>query len=135
MARFARQPLEKKIAVSETDWRSVVVNSTDQETTRRIFEAWDNAVASPNLPARLSQFLRASGFAAVRAEAIPILDTSYSSGNFSVNSVEGLARIAQDRGAISEDEKDAWLEDLKRQGREGTYFFCVTRFLFSATKL
>ena len=124
-----------RIAVSETDWRSVVVNSTDQETTRRIFEAWDNAVASPNLPARLSQFLRASGFAAVRAEAIPILDTSYSSGNFSVNSVEGLARIAQDRGAISEDEKDAWLEDLKRQSREGTYFFCVTRFLFSATKL
>lgn len=124
-----------RIAVSETDWRSVVVNSAEQSTTRRIFEAWDDAVASPNLPVRLGPILRACGFTAARAEAIPILDTSYSSGNFSVNSVEGLAQIAQDRGAISDDERVAWLDDLQRQGHEGTYFFCVTRFLFSATKL
>ena len=124
-----------RIAVSETDWRSVVLNSSDQATTRRIFEAWDDAAASPNLPIRLGPILRESGFTGVRTEAIPILDTSRSSGNFSVNSLDGLARIAQERGAISEDEEVAWLEDLKRQGRDGTYFFCVNRFLFSATKL
>lgn len=124
-----------RIAVSETDWRSVVLNSSDQATTRRVFEAWDDAVASPNLPARLGPILRDCGFTAVRTEAIPILDTSRSSGNFSVNSLDGLARIAQERGAISEDEEVAWLADLQRQGRDGNYFFCVTRFLFSATKL
>ncbi len=124
-----------RIAVLETDWRSVVLNNSDQATTRRIFEAWDDAVASPNLPVRLNPILREYGFTAVRVEAIPILDTSHSSGNFSVNSLDGLARIAQERGAISQDEEVAWLEDLKRQGRDGTYFFCVNRFLVSATKL
>ncbi len=124
-----------RIAVMETDWRSVILNSSDQATTRRVFEAWDDAVASPNLPVRLAPILREHGFTAVRVEAIPILDTSRSSGNFSVNSLDGVARIAQERGAISEDQEVAWLEDLQRQGREGTYFFCVNRFLFSATKL
>ena len=119
----------------ETDWCSVVLNSSDQATTRRVFEAWDDAVASPNLPVRLGAILRELGFTAVRVEAIPILDTSYSSGNFSVNSVNGLARIAREQGAITEDQEVAWLEDLQRQGHDGTYFFCVNRFLFSATKL
>ncbi len=124
-----------RIAVLETDWRSVILSSSDQATTRRVFEAWDDAVASPNLPVRLAPILREQGFTAVRVEAIPILDTSRSSGSFSVNSLDGIARIAQERGAISKDQEAAWLEDLQRQGPEGTYFFCVNRFLFSATKL
>ncbi len=124
-----------RIAVVETDWCSVVLSSSDQATTRRVFEAWDDAVASPNLPVRLGPILRELGFTAVRVEAIPILDTSHSNGNFSVNSVNGLARIAREQGAITEDQEVAWLEDLQRQGHDGTYFFCVNRFLFSATKL
>ncbi len=123
-----------RIAVVETDWRSVVLNSSDQATTRRVFGAWDDAVASPNLPVRLGPILREHGFTAVRVKAISILDTSHSSGSFSVNSLDGLARIARERGAITEDQEVAWLEDLQRQGRDGTYFFCVNRFLFSATK-
>ena len=124
-----------RIAVLETDWSSVVLNCSDQAMTRRVFEAWDDAVASPKLPVRLGPVLREHGFAAVRVEVIPILDTSHSSGNFSVNSLDGLAQIARERGAISEDEEVAWLEDLQRQGRDGTYFFCVNRFLFSAIML
>ena len=124
-----------RIAVVETDWHSVILNSSDEATARCVFDAWDNAVASANLPVRLGPMLREQGFTAIRVEAIPILDTSHSSGSFSVNSLNGLARIAREQGAISESQEAAWLEDLQRQGREGSYFFCVNRFLFSATKL
>ena len=123
-----------RIVVLETDWRSVILNCSDQATTRCVFEAWDDAVASPNLPVYLGPILRQQGFSSIRVEAIPILETSRSSGNFSVNSLDGLSRIAREQGAISENQEAAWLEDLQRQGREGTYFFCVNRFLFSATK-
>ena len=124
-----------RVAVIETDWRSAVLNSSDQTTTSRVFEAWDDAVASPNLPARLGSILSENGFTAIRVEAIPILDTSRSSGNFSVNSLDGMAGIAVERGMISEEHKDSWLRDLHRLGREGSYFFCVNRFLFSAVRM
>ena len=31
-------------------------------------------------------------------------------------------------------EGDAWLADLKRKESEGSYFFCINRFIFTAVK-
>lgn len=124
-----------RLAIVETDWRSVVLNTSDETLTRRIFDAWDGAVANPNLPVRLGPMLRAHGFAALRIEAVPILDTSYSDGSFSVNSIEGFAEAARKRGAIQQREAEWWLEDLRRKGEAGAYFFSVTRFLFAATQI
>jgi hypothetical protein len=84
---------------------------------------------------RLGPLLREHGFGAIRIEAIPILDTSYVSGNFSVGSAEWAARSAREQGVVTEAEAAAWLADLERLGAEGAYFFCVNRFLFSAVRL
>ena len=124
-----------RVAILETDWRSVVLNSSDQDLTRRIFAAWDDAVASPNLPLRLGPLLRQQSFSGLRVEAIAILDTSDSDGTFSGSGLDWLIGVAQEQGVISGDEGSAWLCDLRRKGREGAYFFCVNRFLFSAVKL
>lgn len=124
-----------RIAVVETDWRGVVLNSSDQALTERMMAAWDDAVSSPNLPVRLGPMMREHGFGAIRVEAIPVLNTSHAPGNFSVGAAEWAARSAREQGAVSEAEAAAWLEDLRRLGSEGAYFFCVNRFLFSAVKL
>jgi len=124
-----------RIAVLETDWRGVVLNSTDEALTRRLFDAWDELATSPNLPVRLGPLLKRTGFTAVRAEAVPILNTSYTPGNFSVGFVKGLAKKAVENGLATRDETDAWLDGLKQLGRDGAYFFCVNRFLFSGVKV
>ncbi len=124
-----------RIAVLETDWHGVVLNSSDEVLSRRMFAAWDNAVPSPNLPAKLRMLLQAQEFAAIRVEAIPILNTSYVPGNFAVGALEWIARHAQEQGAVSEEETTAWLDDLMELDKNGTFFFCVNRFLFTAVKL
>ena len=124
-----------RIVIIETDWRGTVLHSFDDALTRRILGAWDAAVASPNLPVRMGPLLRAQGFSAVRVDAIPIINTGCTPGNFSVGMTEQFARYAQEQGVINEDESSAWLNDLRRKGDEGAYFFCVNRFLFSAVKI
>ncbi len=123
-----------RIAVLETDWRGVVLNNSDEVLSRRMLAAWDDAVPSPNLPVQLGLLLRAQGFTAIRVDAIPILNTSYTPGNFSVGALEWIARHAQEQGAVSAEEAAAWLVDLSRLGEEGTFFFCVNRFLFTGVK-
>jgi hypothetical protein len=82
----------------------------------------------------LSPLLRAQGFSVSRVEAIPIVNTSRTQGNFSPGMLEQLARYAQKRGAVSDGETQAWLDDLEAKGEAGAYFFCVNRFLFTAVK-
>lgn len=48
-----------RAVIVETDWRSAVINSVDSALTERMIAAWDRAVPSPNLPARLGSLLRA----------------------------------------------------------------------------
>jgi ubiquinone/menaquinone biosynthesis C-methylase UbiE len=123
-----------RLVVIETDWRGTVLSSSDETLTRRILAAWDSAVPRPNLPPTLGPLLTAAGFVALQVEAIPVLNTSYTPGNFSHGMAKGFARHAAKEGAISQTEEKAWLADLERLGKEGAYFFCVNRFLFSAVK-
>jgi len=123
-----------RLAVVETDWRSAVLNTTDKNLTHRMFEAWDDMAANPNLPARLAPMLVEGGFRVAAAAAIPVLNTVWGPEAFSYNFVNGLARQCAERDIVSKDEAAAWLDDLARKGRDGAYFFCVNRFLFTAVK-
>lgn len=123
-----------RLAVLETDWRGAVLSSSDDALTRRILTAWELAMASPNLPPSMIPRLLAAGFVAPRAEAVPILNTSFSPGNFSRDMAKGFARYAERQEVISAEERVAWVADLERLEAERGYFFCVNRFLFSAIK-
>lgn len=123
-----------RIAVLETDWSGAILNSHDQALTQRIFGAWDVALANPNLPRRLRPLLQELGFAALRVEAIPILNSSYSENCFSANMLDNYAAVARRRDIISQTESDEWLAGLDRLIEEDAYFFCVNRFLFTAVK-
>lgn len=123
-----------RLAIIETDWRGLVLNNQDEALTRRILDAWDGAVASPNLPVKLGAMLRRLGFSALRIEPIPVLNTSYLESNFSAGMVQFFAKNALDKNLISEDESKRWQAQLEQLGAQQEYFFCVNRFLFSAVK-
>jgi ubiquinone/menaquinone biosynthesis C-methylase UbiE len=123
-----------RIVIIETDWRGTVLHGFDDPLTRRVLAAWDHAVPSPNLPVLLGPVLRAQGFSVMRVEAIPIVNTNRTPGNFSVGMTEQFARYAREQGAVSDAEASAWLHDLARKAEQDAYFFCVNRFLFAAVK-
>ncbi|HSH41830.1 MAG TPA: methyltransferase domain-containing protein [Arenicellales bacterium] len=123
-----------RLVIVETDWAGTVLNSGMPSVTRRIIAGWDSVVASPNLPRTLAPKLRDAGFAAVRVEALPILRTSVTPGDFVYSSLVSFADEAPKRSDVSEQDAAAWREDLMQRQKDGAFFFCVNRFLFSAVK-
>ena len=63
------------------------------------------------------------------------MNTSRTLGDFSTDMLEQFAHYAQEQGAVSTAEAEAWLDDLRAKGEDGSYFFCVNRFIFSAVKI
>jgi hypothetical protein len=78
--------------------------------------------------------MKAQGFSAVSVDAFPIVNTSYTPGSWSIDMLEQFARYAREQGAVSAADSEAWLDDLQDKGAEGSYFFCVNRFVFTAVK-
>jgi arsenite methyltransferase len=123
-----------RVAILETDWRGVVLNSPDQAMTRKILDAWDAAVSSPNLPVKLIPLLKQQGFSAIKTEAIPILNTSYSEVNFSSNMLANFSTSAAKNNVVTEAEADQWITEIRDLAKTDSFFFCVNRFLFTAVK-
>ena len=123
-----------RIAILETDWRGLVLNSADDEMTVKILKAWDHAVPSPNLPVKLTPLLRALNFSAIKVEAIPVLNTSYTADNFSASMLKYFADNAVRQNVISRAESKQWLQNLVELEQQDAYFFCVNRFLVTAVK-
>ncbi|MDH3452585.1 MAG: methyltransferase domain-containing protein, partial [Gammaproteobacteria bacterium] len=124
-----------RVVLVETDWRGMVLSSADQALTVKMTAAWDRKVPSPNLPVRLAPLLRQHGFRAIGVEAFPILSTVYRREGYSAGMLAQFARLAREDRTVSEADSRNWVDELKRLGAEGAYFFCVNRFLFSAVKV
>lgn len=123
-----------RIAIVETDWSGAILTSSDQPLTRKIFDAWDKAVVNPNLPKRLKPLLSSLGFGAIRVQAIPVLNASYSEACFSAGMLDNFASTALKQKIISARESEQWLSDIAELAQRDAYLFCVNRFLFSAVK-
>jgi arsenite methyltransferase len=123
-----------RIAIIETDWRSAIINASDPAMTRRIFDALDGAVVNPNLPRKLSGLLTGIGFSGLRVEAIPVLNASYSENSFSASMLKIFSSTAVKYEVITEKEAEIWMLDQMDLAQRDEFFFCVNRFLFSATK-
>lgn len=123
-----------RIAILETDWRGVVLNSADHQLTRHIFDAWDASVASPNLPTRLKTMLLNAKFSAVRVQAIPVLNSSFNANNFGASMLKYMANNAAKHGVLKKAQADSWLQQFTKADAQQEFFFCVNRFLFTAVK-
>jgi ubiquinone/menaquinone biosynthesis C-methylase UbiE len=123
-----------RIAIIETDWGGAILNSGDLKLTQSVFNAWSDEVSNPHLPRRLTPLLRTAGFGAIRVEAIPVVNASYSENSFSAGMLKGFANTAVRLQAITRAQADEWLAELEALAARDEYFFCVNRFLITAVK-
>lgn len=123
-----------RVAVLETDWRGLLLNSPDQVMTRKMLDAWDTAVSSPNLPMKLIPMLKQQKFNAIKTEAIPLLSTSYSESNFSVSMLKFFSVYAVGNNAVTAEEARLWISQISEQAKTDDFFSCINRFLFTAVK-
>lgn len=118
--------------VLETDWRGLVLSSSYPDVTETMIRSWDDAAASPQLPPVLDPMLREAGFTSVGFVPIPVYGTSCAEGNYVYNMIKSFSETAVKQRRANETEAGAWVDDLLKKSAEGTFFFCINRFLFCA---
>lgn len=123
-----------RILILDTDWDSMVWNTSDRARMRRVLDAWDEHLHDPHLPATLGKSLEVAGFRVQRCDVIPILNTSYHCHSYSFGIMFAIQSFIAGRRGVSREEADAWGEDLRALGDTGEYFFSINRYLFSAVK-
>ena len=124
-----------RVAIIETDWRGAILNSPDYALTRKIFDAWDQSVASPNLPGRLPKMLSDLTFGVIDVQAIPIINCGYNKNSFSAGTLRMFSQYAVRAGVCSDQQADNWRQEIVQLAESDDYFFSVNRYLVTAVKI
>ena len=123
--------------ILDTDWRSVVWHSTDNQRMERMLRCWDDHLKDAHLPAKLGPLLAHAGFAVRRVEVVPMLSPTWQAGSYAGGITRFIHDFVRSNGArhgINADEIDAWIEDQQALIARGEFFFSVNRYAFVATR-
>lgn len=103
--------------VLDSDWGMCMWASADPALTRRIIAARGaTQFAHAYLPRELHGLMRAAGLTLADAQAFSIVETRH------------------DPDGIAPEEVVRWVEELRSRTAAGDWFFCLNRFVFTATK-
>jgi SAM-dependent methyltransferase len=121
-----------RLLVLDTDWDSVVWRSSDADRMRRVLAVWDEHLADPHLPRRLTGLLTEAGFTVTHRSAIPLFNAGYDPRTFSAGLIGFIMAFVPGRSGVTAADANAWAEDLTGLGAD--YFFSLNRYLFLAVK-
>ena len=120
------------IAVSEIDWGTLVVQSSDNELGRRFSELACRELRNGLIIRELPGQLRDLGFNQI--VILPEVEVTQDPGAFYTWFVEPSLQHFQRIGAFSKAEADAFLTDLKERARHGRYFSSRTYYTILASQ-
>jgi arsenite methyltransferase len=119
-----------RVFILDTHWDSLVWHSRDRERMRRVQVAWEDHLAHPGLPQRLTGLLEDTGFAVRERSTWTLLNAGWDEQAFSAGILGVVAAYVPGHAGVTEDEAAAWADELRALGRD--YFFSLTRYLFLA---
>ena len=122
-----------RVVLLDTDWDSVVWRSSDDARMGRVLTAFEEHLADPHLPRRLGDVLEKSGFTLTHLQVVPMLNAGYDVHSLSAGLIDIITAFVPGRAGVSEDEAQAWADDLRALG--SSYFFSLNRYLFVASAL
>jgi hypothetical protein len=118
----------------DTDWRSIVWESSDPARMTRVLTAWEEHLVHPCLDRSLPGLLKQAGFALGQAQALSAFDLDFTEEGYSAPLAQLIVDFVPGRQGLSRDDAEAWREDLRRTDQEGHYIFCLNQDLFLAIK-
>jgi SAM-dependent methyltransferase len=119
-----------RLLVLDTDWGSVVWRCDDAARMDRVLAAWDEHLADPHLPRRLSGLLEEAGFTLTERAAVPILNAGYDRNTYSAGLIGFVSAFVPGRHGLTEGDVTDWADELVALGRD--YFFSLNRYVFAA---
>ena len=117
-----------RLLVLDTDWESIVWRSSDADRMRKVLAAWDEHLADPHLPRRLTGLLAEAGFSVTHRSVIPLFNAGYDPATYSAGLIGFITAFVPGRASVTAADANAWAEDLVGLGAD--YFFSLNRYLF-----
>ncbi len=121
-----------RVALFDHDMGTFVVDAADRAVTRLIFDLYTREVSGMDAGRRLTGLLKGAGLGAVEIEALPLVDTEFSSYFQWV--IERYPSRAVDDGALSAEAADAWRADVRARAAAGRFFGSVVYFAAAAMR-
>ena len=123
-----------RVVIWDVDWTTISLRTADEDRMRRLLAAWDEHLADPSLPRRLSAELRAAGFedpqvAGHSFTTNELIDDTY--GGFVVPFLE---QYVIDAGTADEADAHAWGDEQRELAERGAFYFAVTQLCFTAAR-
>lgn len=123
-----------RLVVLDTDWDFCAWASSDPAFTRRMVAARGaKQFAHAHLPRELHRLFLGAGLTLADAQVFSMIETRYDPDSFGIESIQGTCDAALQDG-VPAAEVAAWEQDLCARHADGEWFFCLNRFIFTATK-
>lgn len=123
-----------RLLVLESDWDMCIWKSKDPAFTRCMIAARaETQFAHAYLPRDLHKYFRSAGLTLAAAHAFSIVETRYDPESYGA-SIIGITRDSALKHGMPAEAVAVWEHDLRSRTAEGEWFFCLDRFMFTATK-
>lgn len=123
-----------RVVISEPDWDTFVINSSNRDVTRRlVYFMSDKVIKHGWLGRQLSTLFKQAGLEEVSVAG----DTMILTDLALAERVWGLSRhakLAQKSGVITAKEMDEWMAELETADRQGYFFSSTVGFMASGRK-
>lgn len=130
MARVARPG--GRVVVTETDWESQIIDSSDRDTTRAIVSTFTDSLKSGWVARSLPALFHEAGL-----KDVSVTVSTTVQGDFEgVMSgwLRGAVWAARDSGVITAEAAEAWLDEQSRRAAQGRFFYANTAVRVSGTR-
>jgi arsenite methyltransferase len=123
-----------RLVILDSDWDMCIWASGDRALTRRLIDARAQVqFAHAHLPRDLHRLIHAAGMTLSDLQAYPIIETRYDPDSYSAGLIDQTVKAGVRQGMPAEGVA-AWEKDLRSRTDQGDWFFCLNRFIFTATR-
>ena len=123
-----------RLIILDTDFDSVVWNSSDRDRMRKILVAYDEHLVHPHLPPILRSKLEKVGFEMRKMDVFTMANVDLKEDSYSYGLLSTNEKFVVGRQGITSEEVEAWKKDQESLDSQHQYFFSLNRYLFVAYK-
>ncbi len=122
-----------RVAIHGCDWGATLWRSSDPDRMQRMLKVWDNHLEDPHLPQTLNTKLREAGFQQGGHDVHVMFNPVLNENVYSYYMIEFVKSYNMSQG-VSQEEMDAWIDDLQKLGASGDYFFSSNEYIMVGIK-
>ena len=122
-----------RVAIHGCDWNATLWRSSDPERMKRMLQVWDNHLEDRQLPQTLNSKLRDAGFSQGNHSVYVMFNPVLNENTYSHTLIEFFKSYNASQG-VSQDDLEAWADDLYSLGDSGDYFFSSNEYIMIGVK-